>query len=82
MLKYNSKDTEKMINVFAALAEKKNNTTEISNEIVKLLDYTLPVLQEFLKCMEVLEKHDENYIKENYMGVIGYVTLRINLVEA
>ena len=82
MLKYNSKDAEKMINVFAALAEKQNNTAEISNEIVKLLDYPVPVLQEFLKCMEVLEKHDENYIKENYMGVIGYVTLRINLVEA
>ena len=82
MLKYNSKDTEKMINVFAALAEKQDNSTEISNEIVKLLDYPVPVLQEFLKCMEVLEKHDENYIKENYMGVIGYVTLRINLVEA
>ena len=82
MLKYNSKDTEKMINVFSALAEKQDNPTEISNEIVKLLDYTVPVLQEFLKCMEVLEKHDENYIKENYMGVIGYVTLRINLVEA
>ena len=82
MLKYNSKDTEKMINVFAALAEKQDNSTEISNEIVKLLDYPVPVLQEFLKCMEVLGKHDENYFKENYMGVIGYVTLRINLVKA
>ena len=29
MLKYNSKDTEKMINVFAALAEKQDNPTEI-----------------------------------------------------
>ena len=82
MLKYNSKDTEKMINVFAALAEKQDNLTEISNEIVKLIDYPMPVLQEFLKCMEVLAKLDENYIEENYMGVIGYVTLRINLVEA
>ena len=82
MLKYNSKDTENMINVFAALAEKQDNPTEINNEIVRLLDYPVPVLQEFLKCMEVLEKHDENYIKENYMGVIGYITLRINLVEA
>lgn len=82
MLKYNSKDTEKMINVFAALAEKRDNSTEISNEIVKLLDYPVSVLQEFLKCMEVLEKHDKNYIKENYMGIIGYVTLRINLVES
>lgn len=82
MLKYNSKDTEKMINVFAALTEKQDNLTEISNEIVKLLDYPVPVLQEFLKCIEVLANHDENYIKENYMGVIGYVTLRINLVKA
>lgn len=81
MLKYNSKDTEKMINVFTALAEKQDNPTEISNEIVNLLDYPVPVLQEFLNCMEILGKHDENYIKENYMGVIGYVTLRINLVE-
>ena len=82
MLKYNSKDTEKMINVFAALTEKQDNPTKISNEIVKLLDYPVPVLQEFLKCIEVLANHDENYIKENYMGVIGYVTLRINLVKA
>lgn len=82
MLKYNSKDTEKMIDVFAALAEKRDNPTEIANEIVKLLDYPVPVLQEFLKCMNVLEKHDENYLKENYMGVIGYITLRINLVKA
>lgn len=82
MLKYNSKDTEKMINVFAALAEKQDNPTKINNEIVKLLNYPVPVLQEFLNCMEILGKHDENYIKENYMGVIGYVTLRINLVEA
>lgn len=77
MLKYNSKDTKKMINVFAALAEKQDNPTEIINEIVKLLDYPVPVLHEFIRCMEVLEKHDENY-----MDVIGYVTLRINLVEA
>ena len=82
MIKYNSKDTEKMINVFATLAEKQDNPTEISNEIVKLLDYPVLVLQEFFKCIEVLGKHDENYIKENYMGVIGYVTLCINLVEA
>jgi hypothetical protein len=82
MLKYNSKDTEKMIDVFAALAEKRDNPAEIGNEIVKLLDYPVPVLQEFLKCMDVLEKHDENYLKENYMGVIGYITLRINLVKA
>ena len=59
MLKYNSKDTEKMINVFAALTEKQDNPTEISNEIVELLDYPVHVFQEFLKCIEVLAKHEK-----------------------
>ena len=70
-----------MIDVFAALAEKRDNLSEIGNEIKELLDYPVPVLQEFLKCMTVLEKHDQDYLKKNYIGVIGYVTLRLNFVK-
>ena len=70
MLKYNYKDTEKMINVFAALAEKQNNTAEISNEIVKLLDYPVPVLQEFLKCMEVFWKSMTKTISKKTIWVL------------
>jgi len=81
MLKYKSKDTEKMIDVFAALAEKDGNPIEIGNEIVKLLDYPVPVLHELLKCMEIFKKYDINRLKEDYLGVIGYITLRINLVK-
>ena len=81
MLKYTTKDTEKMVDVFAALAEKRNNLNEIGNEIKQLLDYPVPVLQEFLKCMEVLSDKDQNYLKENYMGVIAYVTMRLNLFD-
>ena len=81
MLKYTSKDTEKMIDVFAVIAEKQNNPNELENEIIQLIDYPIPVLQEFLHCMTALEKQDQNYLKENYMGVIGYITLRLNLVK-
>ena len=80
-LKYTTKDTEKMVNVFAAISEKRNNPKEIINEIKQLLDYPVPVLQEFLKCMEILSNKDQDYLKDNYMGVIGYVTLRLNIIN-
>ena len=80
-LVYKSSDVEKMIDVFASISEKKNNPTEVYNEMIKLIDYPVNVLQEFLHCMEILEDKDQNYLKENYMGVIGYITLRLNFVK-
>lgn len=80
-LKYKSTDVEKMIDVFASISEKKNNPTEVYNEMIKLIDYPTNVLQEFLHCMEILESKDQNYLKENYMGIIGYITLRLNFAQ-
>ena len=81
MLKYTSKDTEKMIDVFVSIADKRNNPKELYNEMIKLIDYPVPVLQEFLNCMTVLNDKNQEFLKENYMGVIGYITLRLNLIE-
>ena len=80
MLKYTSKDTEKLIDVFASIADKKDNISELGKEMLKLVNYPVPVLQEFLNCMTALEKKDEKFLKENYIGAIGYITLRLNLV--
>ena len=65
MLKYTSKDTEKMIDVFASIADKKDNPEELYKEMLKIVDYPVPVLQEFLNCMTALEKKDEKFLKEN-----------------
>ena len=81
MLKYTSKDTEKMIDVFASIANKRNNPEELYKEMLKIVDYPVPVLQEFLNCMTSLENKNQNFLKENYMGVIGYITIRLNLVN-
>ena len=81
MLKYTSKDTEKMIDVFTSIVDKKDNPREWYKEMLKIVDYPVPVLQEFLNCMTVLEKKNEKFLKENYMGVIGYITLHLNLVN-
>ena len=80
MLKYTSKDTEKLIDVFASIADKKDNPEGLYKEMLKIINYPVSVLQEFLNCMDVLEKKDEKFLKENYVGAIGYITLRLNLV--
>ena len=82
MLKYNYKDTEKMINVFAALAKNKIIQLKLAMRQLSFSIIQYLFFRNFSNAWKFLEKYDENYIKENYMGVIGYVTLRINLVEA
>ena len=79
-LKYTSLDTEKLINVFASIADKRDNPNELYKEMLKIIDYPVPVLQEFLNCMTTLNDKNQEFLKENYMGVIGYITLRLNLV--
>ena len=81
MLKYTSKDTEKLIDVFALIADKRNNPKELYNEMIKIVDYPVPVLKEFLNCMTALNDKNQEFLKENYMGVIGYITIRLNLVN-
>ena len=81
MLKYTSKDTEKMIDVFASIADKRDNPSELYKEMLKIVDYPVPVLQEFLNCMTVLNDKNQKFLKENYTGVIGYITIRLNLVN-
>ena len=79
-MKYKSSDIEKMIDVFAEITENKDNTEKVVEEIKKIVDYPVNVLQEFIHCMEILEDKDEDYLKENYWGIIGYVTMRLNLI--
>lgn len=81
MLKYTSKDTEKLIDVFASIADKRDNPEELYKEMLKIVDYPVPVLQEFLNCMTALNNKNQEFLKENYMGVIGYITIRLNLVN-
>lgn len=79
-LKYTSSDTKKLIDVFASIAEKEDNPEELFKEMLKIIDYPVPVLQEFLNCMIALENKNRKFLKENYTGVIGYITMRLNLV--
>ena len=66
---------------FASIADKKDNPEELYKEMLKIVNYPVPVLQEFLNCMTALNDKNQEFLKENYMGVIGYITLRLNLIN-
>ena len=82
-MKYTVKDVENMIDTFGEIVENKDSPEVVIEELEKLIDYPIPVLQEFLNCMEIFSKktNDEEFLKENYWGVIGYVVMRLNLIE-
>ena len=77
-LKYKTKDTQNLIDIFANLSESNFNQEVIQAELEKLTKYPTNVIEEFLKCVKLLKEND---IKEKYMGIIGYITMRLNLVE-
>ena len=77
-LKYKAKDTQNLVDIFANLSESNFNQDVIKTELEKLTKYPTNVIEEFLKCVNLLKEDD---IKDKYMGIIGYITMRLNLVE-
>ena len=77
-LKYTTKDVELMVNTFCSIIEKEESGEKITEELRTLLDYPVPVIEEFIKSVGAIS--DTLDIKENYHGVIGYILIRLNLV--
>ena len=80
-LKYKVADVEKMIDVFSSIEQNRTNPGEVIEQMTKLIEYPVYIVQEFLNCIDALSKinHDEDYLKKNYYGVIGYIVLRLNI---
>lgn len=77
-LKYKAKDTQNLIDIFYDLSQSNFNREVVKTELEKLTKYPTNVIEEFLECVKLLEVND---ITDNYMGVLGYITIRLNLVE-
>ena len=78
-LKYKAKDTQNLVDIFANLSESNFNKEVIKTELEKLTKYPTNVIDEFLKCVNLLKEDDIN--EDKYMGIIGYITMRLNLIE-
>lgn len=77
MLKYKSTDVVKLIDTFAELSEK--GVEGLEDAMVTITKYPPNVIQTFLKCIEDLKEEMVN--KDNYWGVIGVITMRINFAD-
>lgn len=77
MLKYKSTDVIKLIDTLAELSEK--GVEGLEDAMVTITKYPPKVIQTFLECIENLNKVTPN--KDNYWGIIGLITMRINLAD-
>lgn len=76
MLKYKSTDVIKLIDTFAELSEK--GVEGLEDAMVTITKYPPKVIQTFLESVENL-KIETN--KDNYWGIIGVITMRINFAD-
>jgi hypothetical protein len=77
-LKYKSSDTIKLIDIFTNLSKGINDNILLAKKIEKLSQYPVYIVNEFLKCVNVLTIEQ---IKTNRIGVIGYITIRLNFAQ-
>lgn len=77
-MKYIVKDTQNLIDIFANLSESNFDKDIIKDELAKLTKYPTNVIDEFLKSVGAIKEND---IEDKYMGILGYITLRMNLVD-
>ena len=77
-LKYKSSDTIKLIDIFANLSNGIDDNNLLAKEIEKVSQYPAYIVNEFLKCINILTIEQ---VKTKYMGVIGYITMRLNFAK-
>lgn len=75
-MKYKSADVIKLIDVFYNLSKKGEDG--LQEAIESVTNYPPIVVETFL---DGIEKLNPEIIKENYWGTIGYLTMKINLVN-
>lgn len=77
MLKYKSTDVIKLIDTFADLSEK--GVEGLEDAMVTITKYPPKVIQTFLESVENLKIETAN--ADNYWGIIGIITMRINFAD-
>lgn len=76
-LQYKATDVIKLIDIFAELSE--NGVEGLEDVMVTITKYPPKVIQTFIECIEDLKKVTPN--KDNYWGIIGVITMRINFAD-
>ena len=52
----------------------------VKNEIEKLKEYPQSIVDEFVNCIITFTENNFEVTKDNYLGVVGYMLLRLNFM--
>lgn len=76
-LNYSTRDTLNMLNALCVLNDTEKSAEEIAEAIGELTKYPLEVVEKLLMAVNAI--NEKLIMPENMMGVIAYITIRINL---
>ena len=81
-LKYKTSDVFSLVDIFLNIrvANMRNDMEVLKSEIKKLEKYPTKVVEEFKKCLDLLIEKDID-LKDNYTGVVGYICMRLNIID-
>lgn len=76
-LKYSTRDTLIMIDAFSSLSKENVTEEELKAGMIALCKYPVEVLEKFIAAANAVS--EKVLTPENHLGVLAYITLRINL---
>ena len=76
-LKYSTKDTLIMIDAFSKLSKEGVSAEEMREGIISLCEYPVEVVEKFIAAANAVS--EKVLTPQNHLGVLAYITLRINL---
>ena len=76
-LKYSTEDTLIMIDAFSKLSKEGVSTEEMMDGITSLCKYPVEVVEKFVAAVNAVS--EKLLTPENNLGVLAYITIRINL---
>jgi hypothetical protein len=72
-------DVERLLDIILNIKDNLNNESIVKNEIEKLKEFPQPIVDEFVNCITTFINNNFEITKDNYLGVVGYMLLRLNL---
>lgn len=76
-MKYSTKDTLVMIDAFVKLSKEGVSAEEMREGIISLCKYPVEVVEKFIAAVDAVS--EKIVTPENRLGVLAYITFRVNL---
>ena len=79
-LQIKKSDVERILDIILNIKDNLNDKSIVKNEIEKLKEYPQSIVDEFLNCIITFTENNFEVTKDNYLGVVGYMLLRLNFM--